>query len=154
MAIVNISFSAFPLARARNKYYNGHMRIIYILLSLCVTLCLTGCFTVDSANVRKTGEEHLFVSNYGWYLFNAIPIACGNAAPDRLTPIVVFRDDVTMDKVQRRFMAYTKSVNRTATDLAYHNDESVMFEVPGLSFPLPIPYILTYREVQLSGVLQ
>ena len=27
-------------------------------------------------------------------------------------------------------------------------------EIPGINLPLPIPYLLTYREIQLSGVLE
>ena len=38
-------------------------------------------------------------------------------------------------------------------DLAYTTRESVMLEIPGINTTLPIPYLLTYREVQLSGVL-
>jgi hypothetical protein len=30
----------------------------------------------------------------------------------------------------------------------------VLFEIPGTDFPIPLPYILTYREIQLSGVLK
>ena len=29
-----------------------------------------------------------------------------------------------------------------------------MLEIPGINLPLPIPYLLTYREIQLSGVLE
>ena len=121
---------------------------------MCVTLCLTGCFSIDSADVPQTGEEHVHVANYGWYLFNVIPLACGNAAEDPNFPSIFFRNDVTMDKVQQRFMEYAEFRMREPKDLTYHNYDSVMFEVPGLSFPLPLPYILTYREIQLSGVLQ
>lgn len=71
---------------------------------MCVTLCLTGCFSIDSADVPQTGEEHVHVANYGWYLFNIVPLACGNAAEDPNLPSIFFRNDVTMDKVQQRFM--------------------------------------------------
>ena len=32
--------------------------------------------------------------------------------------------------------------------------DSILFEIPGLDFPLPIPYVFTYREMQLSGVMK
>ena len=91
-------------------------------------------------------------------------------------PWIFFRNDVTMDKIQRRFMMYADDYGRrvatenaavTASgenleriservkvrDLVYTTSESVLFNVPGLNFPLPLPYILTYQEIQLSGVL-
>lgn len=140
------------------------------------TLCLTGCFTIDKGHLARTGDDHILVSNYGWYLFHFIPIANGNANPNRWLPWVMFRDDVTMDKIQRRFMMYAddygrrvasenaaktehgKTIDRISErvkvrDLAYTTSESVLFNVPGLNFPLPLPYILTYQEIQLSGVL-
>ena len=38
--------------------------------------------------------------------------------------------------------------------MSYYTQESVLFEIPGTDFPVPLPYILTYKEVQLSGVLK
>ena len=131
------------------------MKICRVILSLCVTAGLTGCFTIDHGNLLRTDEEHVLVSNYGWYLFNVIPIACGNANENRWLPWVMFRDDVKMDKIQRRFMMHAADEGREQMrNLAYTNYESVMFEIPGVNFPLPIPYVLTYREIQLSGVLK
>ena len=126
-----------------------------ILLPLAAVLiggALSGCFTIENTKIAATGEHHVFVSNYGWYLFNCIPLVCGNAAPDACIPFVMFRNDVTMDKIQRRFMDRAKSLSDGEIfDLSYSNDDSVLFEVPGLEFPLPVPYILTYHEIMLSG---
>ncbi len=127
----------------------------FLLLAFCLALCalLTGCFTIESSIIRTTGQEHLHASNHGWFLFNVVPLACGNAEPDGWTPWVLFRNDVTMDKVQKRFMEYTNSQNCDAADLDYVAHESVMLNLPGLNLPLPIPYIITYQEIQLSGIL-
>ena len=122
--------------------------------AFCATFCLTGCFTIDHAQVLRTGEEHMLVSNYGWYLFHFIPVACGNASESRWFPWVHFRDDVTMDKIQHRFISTANELGRPKVrDLAYTTRESVMLEIPGLNLPLPIPYLLTYREIQLSGIM-
>ena len=129
------------------------------ILGLVGTLCLSGCFVIDRGQLLRTNEEHILVSNYGWYLFDVLPLACGNAAEERALPFVFFRNDVTMDKIQTRFMTYAESYGRRAgvgvnvRDLAYTTRESVLFEIPGINFPIPLPYILTYREIQLSGVL-
>ena len=113
---------------------------------------LTGCFSLDHGRFVRTPEEHVLVSNYGWYLFHYFPLACGNASKDRWLPWVMFRNDVQMDKIQGRFMDYAG--DRKAHDLAYTTTESVMLHIPGLNLPLPVPYLLTYREIQLSGVLE
>ncbi len=117
-------------------------------------LLIAGCFSVDAGSFSRTGEENVVVSNYGWYLFHVIPVVCGNASHDRWFPFVLLRNDVTMDKVQRRFMDYANSRGKVPTNLVYNNKESVMLEIPGIDFPLPVPYILTFRNIQLSGVLK
>lgn len=123
------------------------------LAILGAALCLAGCFSIDSGHLARTGDEHILVSNYGWYLFHYIPVACGNANEHRWFPSVAFRDDVTMDKIQRRFMAYADSIGKNdIRDLSFTSRESVMLELPWLNLPLPVPYLLTYREIQLSGV--
>lgn len=130
------------------------MKIFRIIAFSCVTICLTGCFSLDTAVLPKTGDEHVMVSNYGWFLFKRIPLACGNSSRDRILPWVLFRNDVTMKKIQQRFMDHARGSGKTASDLNYYTSDSVMFEVPGLNFPLPIPYLLTFKEIQLSGVLK
>lgn len=136
------------------------MRHFVIRTSLAAALAallpglLTGCFTVESGVSRVSGATHLLVSNYGWYLFDTIPLVCGNAKPDRLTPFVLFRDDVTMDKVQQRFMNSAAAQGTSADDLVYRGFDSVMLSLPGVDIPLPLPYLLTYRELQLSGHLR
>ena len=121
---------------------------------IAAAACCAGCFSVDVGRLEATGGENLTVSNYGWYLFNFIPLASGNASKERLAPWVFFRNDVTMDKVQRRFFEYARENGRTAQELTYHNYESILFELPGTNFKIPVPYLLTYREIQLSGVLR
>ena len=115
-----------------------------------------GCFSIQHSSIDSTGEEHVFVSNYGWYLFGGVvPVACGNAAENASIGFVLFRDDVTMDKIQRRFMEYADKADKNEIDnLSYHNYATVLFDIPGLDIPFPIPYIITYKEIQLSGVLK
>ena len=115
--------------------------------------CLAGCFSLEKGRIESIDREHVLVSNYGWYLFHYIPLACGNASLDAWTPFALFRDDVTLDKIQGRFMLHARDEGCTAENLTYETSESVMLEIPGLNTPLPIPYLLTYREIQLSGVL-
>lgn len=113
---------------------------------------LAGCFSLETAAIRTSGREHVLASNYGWYLFHCIPLACGNASRSPWAPWAFFRDDVTLDKIQTRFMERVGGGD--VQDLSYSTQESVMLQIPGLNFPLPIPYLLTYREVQLSGTTE
>ena len=77
-----------------------------------------------------------------------------DAAEDPLMPWAFFRNDVTMDKIQHRFMKYANFYGKKSRDMAYYTQESVLFEIPATDFPIPLPYLLTYKEIQLSGVLK
>jgi len=110
---------------------------------------------LESEISKTNGEEHVVAINYGWSLFNCIPLFCGNAnGSGRVSPWAFFRDDVTMDKVQARFLQHAADKGRQAHDLNYHNYSSVMFDLPLVGFSIPIPYVITYKEIQLSGVLK
>lgn len=130
------------------------MKISLKIATLCVTLCLMGCFSLDTATPPSSGEEHVVVRNYGWVLFNYVPLVCGNSTKDAYFPWAFFRNDVTMDKVQSRFMDYARKTGKCPVDLKYTDYDTVMFNVPLLQYPLPIPYLICYREIQLSGNLK
>ena len=51
-------------------------------------------------------------------------------------------------------MSYANFYGKKPRDMSYYTQESVLFEIPGTDFPVPLPYILTYKEVQLSGVMK
>ncbi len=124
------------------------------ILALFATICLTGCFSIDMASIPKSEESHLYVSNECWYLFDCIPLACGNANENGWMPWVTFRNDLTHDKIQRRFMMTAQQLGKTKiSNLSYSTDEMILFEIPGIQIPIPIPYLLTYRNIQLSGVV-
>ncbi len=127
------------------------------IAALGATLCLTGCFSLDTATSKVTGEEHVVVSNYGWRIFGVIPIFCGNATSEkdgRAGEWAFFRDDVTMDKLQRRFLDYASVSGREIDDLTYHNYDTIFMTIPWTGIPIPIPYVICYREIQISGVLR
>ena len=102
-------------------------------------LGLAGCLSTEVSKSEVCGAEHIYVSDYGWKLFNCIPI---------------FRSDITHDRVQKALSDDAAKRGKTPVGLAYHNYDTVMFEIPYLYIPIPIPYHLCYHEVQLSGVLQ
>lgn len=98
-------------------------------------------------------REHVVVSNYGWYLFNVVPLVCGNAREGAAFPWVFFRDEVTADVVHNRLTAYAASKGANLAELNLYVNDSVLFEVPGTSIPIPMPYVLCYKERLVSALL-
>ena len=119
-----------------------------ILISLLgVTLCLTGCLSIDTAPV-KDGGEHIMVNNYGVKFCNWIPLFCGNAADDASCGFVLFRDDVTVEKLQHRLVA---AANGRMIECPSYDVKSTIFHT---LFGLPIPYLFTSKEITLSGTVK
>lgn len=103
--------------------------------------------------VNGAPREHVVVSNYGWFLFNKIPLVCGNAREGARLPFVCFRDDVASDIVQDKLTSYAAAKGADLSDVNLFFTENVLFEIPGTSIPIPMPYVLCYRERLISGLL-
>ena len=134
------------------------------MVFLTGSILFAGCFSMDVATTSSlkasalspedgSPMEHIVVSNYGWYLFNWIPLACGNATPGATFPWKFFSNQVTDTILHDRMMAHAAALNANVKDLVFFRDEKVIFDLPGTDFPLPIPYVLCYREIQFSGTL-
>lgn len=145
--------AAFKTSIIFNMTKHGKIALFVIFVAL-----LSGCFSIDRSPIGKNGNEHVVVANYGWTLFNRIPLFCGNAtSPEktrRVGPWAFFRDDVTMEKLQGRFLELAAQEGREATDLVYHDYNTVLMTLPMSGITIPIPYLICYRELQLSGVLK
>jgi hypothetical protein len=128
--------------------------ILTLLAGVCLLAGTAGCFSVDSAVGGVSGEEYVVVRNYGWKAFKFIPLVSGNATENAWFPWAVLRDDITMDKIQKRFMDHAGKRGKTPVNLKYTDYDTVMFNLPLVQYPLPIPYLLCYREIQLSGTLK
>ena len=102
-------------------------------------MCLTGCLSTEVSKSETDGTEHIFVADYGWKLFNAFPL---------------FRSDITLERVQQAMNEEASRRGKVATDLTCHRFDNIMFDLPLLVITFPVPYILCYHEIQLSGVLQ
>jgi hypothetical protein len=125
---------------------------------------LYGCYSMETAsNEALRGSnapdcgcapiEHVMVSNYGWYLFNCVPLVCGNASPDASFPWKFFSDQVSPAILHDRMMSYANSKKANVSNLVATHNEKVFLEVPGSDIPVPIPFLLCYQEIQLSAVL-
>ena len=140
------------------------MKCCIKLVCIAGSLLLAGCFSMDIATTKSLEEsavslehgqpiEHVVVSNYGWYLFNWIPLVCGNAKPDAVFPWRFFSNHVTPKMLHDRLMSHAAAKDANVGELVFLRDERVIFDLPGTDVPIPIPYVLTYREIQFSGVL-
>lgn len=123
------------------------------MMGLCALVVLSGCLSIQEGKTPD-GDDHVLIENSGWYLFNKYPLVCGNSSKDPRFPTVMFRDDVTMEKAQDRMLALAQQKGKRMTDLVYSNNDDVMLSIPLLIVNIPIPYLITYHEIQLSGVLK
>ena len=122
-----------------------------------------GCFSLEttplgddsSQSIQLHGDkeqatEHVVVSNFGWYFFNRWPIVCGNARADRRLPWRFFRNDVDEDVIQRRLMDYAAARKCDVRDLQIFNNAEVLMSIGVGGVSLPVPYVISYRELQYS----
>jgi len=131
-------------------------------MALLALVLLSGCVSVQRATrvapggvtiqgTPGTPVEHVHVSNFGYYLFNCIPIFCGNTAADRRGNTIWFSDEVTLAKTQAIMVDEARSRNSQMAD--------IQPQVKSTCFFGPIPYvgttfgILWFKEVQMSAVL-
>jgi len=123
---------------------------------------LTGCVSVQRAakvapggvtiqGTQGTPVEHVHVSNFGCYLFNCIPICCGNTAAGRRGNAIWFSDEVTLAKTQAIMIDEVRSRKSQMAELQPQVKSTCFFGT--------IPYvgttfgILWFKEVQMSAVL-
>ena len=140
------------------------MKILALSIVVLFAIMLGGCYSMDvGTNAALQNSElvegvdkpieHVLISNYGWYLFNCIPLVCGNATPGESFPWIFFTDHVNPILLHDRMMTYANSKNANVKNIMFTRDEKVFFEVPGTEIPCPIPFFVCYQEIQLSGVL-
>ena len=140
------------------------MKAILQVVSVGGLAMLAGCYSMDVAtstapsdSALAPGEshptEHVVVSNYGWFLFNIFPIVCGNAAPGASFPWKFFTNQVSPSLLHDRLTAHAAARGADVTNLTFFRDEQVFFDLPGSDIPLPIPYLVCFREIQFSGIL-
>jgi hypothetical protein len=137
-------------------------KILHLLASSCL-LFSAGCFSLETPPLgdasghsiqlygnKEQSSEHVVVSNFGWYFFNRWPIVCGNAHVDRSLPWRFFRNDVDENVLQRRLMDYASARGCNVTDLQIFNNAEVLMSIGVGGVALPLPYVISYRELQYS----
>ena len=134
------------------------------LVAIALLAAASGCCTrysmkpehlVGLRYADEDGEilEHYHVHNYGWYLFNTFPIVCGETDRKHQGDVAFFSDQVRTDIMTNIFNDRVRETGSRPACVVTHNMDLVTFEIPGVSFPLILPYIICYREIQMSGLL-
>ena len=140
------------------------MKILTLPIVVLLAIMLGGCYSMDvGTNAALQNSElvegvdkpieHVLISNYGWYLFNCIPLVCGNATRGESFPWKFFTDQVNPILLHDRLMTYANSKDANVKNIVFSRDERVFFDVPGTEIPCPLPFLVCYQEIQLSGVL-
>ena len=132
-------------------------------MSASCLLFAAGCFSLETSPLGDDAEhsiklfgngvqatEHVVVSNFGWYFFNRWPIVCGNAHVDRTLPWRLFRNDVDENVLQGRLMDYASARGCDVQDLHIFNNAEVLMSIGVGGVSLPLPYVVSYRELQYS----
>lgn len=143
------------------------MKILAKKLSAAgLILLFAGCYSFETAPIggdrapnialhaaAGKAAEHVVVSNNGWFLFNLWPVACGNVNPNSWLPWRFFRNEVDAELLQNRLTRYAAERGCDIEEMNLFHDEQVLLSIPGASIPVPIPYVATYRKMQISAVL-
>ncbi len=132
-------------------------------MAVSCLLLAAGCFSLETSplgdaaghSIELFGNdaqatEHVVVSNFGWYFFNRWPIVCGNAQVNRSSHWHFFHNDVDENVLQRRLMDYASERGCNVTDLHIFNNAEVLMSIGMGGVSIPIPYVLSYRELQYS----
>jgi hypothetical protein len=135
------------------------MHVLSVLISLSL---LAGCVSVQkTSKVAPAGvtiqgspgtpSEHVHVSNFGYYLFNCIPLFCGSTTADSRGETVWFSNEVTLSRVQSVMLEEVRNRKCQLTEVQPYARSTCFFSA--------IPYVGTtfgivwFKEVQMSAVL-
>lgn len=129
---------------------------LFLILAL---LPLFGCTSVSTTkqssqipvqtlNGDKNGQ--ILVSNYGYYLFNCIPLFCGGKDEDSLS---FFSDNVNIDKAMQCLSKKCEQLNvKNVADIQATTSSTCFLSwVPTIGSTLGIYW---YKQVQISAVVE
>lgn len=128
----------------------------------CLTACgLCGCYSMDTAAsptlsactlAADDGEivEHVLLRNSGWFLFERIPLVCGNT-DDSWFPWTFFKNETDLAFVEQKLAARARNLDARVVQENVINNGSTLMSIPTVDIALP--YLLCRRETQISALL-
>ena len=139
------------------------MNIKRFAIGTAAAMLLSGCYSVHVAKspefskCRLAAEEsrvptgHMLVKNGGWFLFDKLPIVCGNGDAESWFPWTFFKDEVSMEYVQRSIVRRAKMRGERIVQMNAINNNVTLLSIPGTE-GLQLPYIFCHHETQISVV--
>ncbi|MGN0853280.1 MAG: hypothetical protein ACI4Q3_07880 [Kiritimatiellia bacterium] len=140
------------------------LNILPCLAVPALLLGVAGCFSLESTSLAADGAgavgtvqgeavAHVVASNYGWYFFDRWPIVCGNILPGKEGGFVFFRNTVDEKPMLERFIAHARERDCDVVDLQLFNNAEVLMTIGFGGLSIPLPYVVSFRDMQYSGVL-
>lgn len=138
------------------------MKTYRFAIAAIVASMLSGCYSIQTAsssdlsNCRLAAEDgvpvaHMFVQNKGWFLFDRIPLVCGNANTDSWFPWTFFKDEVCMEYVQKSIVRRAEARGERIIQMNAINNNVTLMQLPGTQ-GLSVPYIICHHETQISAL--
>lgn len=126
------------------------------LVILLLSVVFSGCTGVnysephEGAIVENADGKYkrILITNYGYYLFNAIPLGSGGHEDDSFS---LFSDNVSLETAMEIFNAECEKYNVTeVSDLQVQRTETSFFSWAPLGTTLGIYW---YKEIQISATV-
>lgn len=143
------------------KYSN--MKICNVAFIALMIATLSGCYTIGvasspdfsnctlAAEKGKTPTSHMLVKNEGWFLFDRIPIVCGNTDTESIFPWTFFNDEVSMAYVQKAIVRRAEIRGERIVQMNVINHDATLMSLPSTQ-GLSVPYLICHHETQISAV--
>lgn len=126
-----------------------------LVVAVALALACSGCFTLDSSTsalLAPDADEHVIVRNYGWNLFGCVPLVCGNADVESVWGATFFSDEVTLEVAHEVLSRHAAASGREIRNVVMLDDRQALFVPFSISY-IPIPWIVQYKEVNVSATL-
>lgn len=127
------------------------------LFLACVLSCICGCTSItyteaDASPEIKGGSgpcRQILISNYGYYLFNCLPLGCGGLSDGSFE---LFSDNVNLDKAMRTLKdECAKFKSESFSNVQVSQTSTCIFSwVPYLGTTLGIYW---FKEIQISAAI-
>jgi hypothetical protein len=123
-----------------------------------------GCYSLHTASTPElaacslAGEdgeilEHVFIQNSGWFLFERLPLICGNVDETSLCPWTFFSNETDLAAVEGQLAKRVRKLNARVVQENVINAATTLMSIPGSNIAFSVPYLICRRETQISAVL-
>ena len=132
-----------------------------VVFAVCV---LGGCYSMHTASspdfmactfAAEKGAilEHVYVQNNGWFLFERLPLICGNIDDEAMLPWTFFCNETDIAAVESKLLQRARSKDARIVHENVINSGTTLLSIPASNIALSIPYFICRRETQISAVL-